>query len=164
MNVIFLDIDGVLNDSQSKTKTPNGFVGIDDKKVKALGEIAKYLDAKIVLSSTWKNEWSKDKYLCSKDAIYMINKLKYKGNILIYDKINETTEVSRGWDILQWIRNHNVDKYIILDDFGFDFLEYEEISSHVIKTLDGIQTAYPLMPNHVDYIDDCIKIINNSFG
>ena len=40
MKVIFLDIDGVLNDAYTDAKSPNGFIGLDDNKIECLKEIS----------------------------------------------------------------------------------------------------------------------------
>ena len=55
MNVVFLDIDGVLNDDNTTEKTPQGFIGIDDEKVIFLKKICDKLKATIVLSSDWRD-------------------------------------------------------------------------------------------------------------
>ena len=60
MKVIFLDIDGVLNCQSSKSSC-HGMVGIDNDKVKRLKEIVKATGAKMVLISTWKTDWQKEK-------------------------------------------------------------------------------------------------------
>ena len=39
MKVIFLDIDGVLNNEYSKTRAPSGVIGIDGDKVKRLRQL-----------------------------------------------------------------------------------------------------------------------------
>lgn len=47
MKIIFLDIDGVLNYENSKSK-------VEEEKVKLLKEIVGRTDAEIVLSSDWR--------------------------------------------------------------------------------------------------------------
>ena len=54
MKVIFLDIDGVLNNEYSKTRAPSGVIGIDGDKVKRLRKIVESTGAKLVLTSSWK--------------------------------------------------------------------------------------------------------------
>ena len=51
MKVIFLDIDGVLNEEKSRSRCV-GYKGIDDKKAENLAKIVRATDAKIVLVST----------------------------------------------------------------------------------------------------------------
>ena len=57
MNVIFLDIDYVLN-GKSTTDHIGRIRGIDDEKVALLKELVDYSNAIIVLSSSWKEYWS----------------------------------------------------------------------------------------------------------
>ena len=71
MNVIFLDIDGVLNYSESESR--NGlYLGIDSKRIKNLAKIVAATDAKIVLTSTWKDSYVIGGYKdqCSKTGKY----------------------------------------------------------------------------------------------
>ena len=58
MKIVFLDIDGVLNCEGSRSRCV-GYRGIDDKKVENLAQIVKATGAKIVLISTWKDDWRK---------------------------------------------------------------------------------------------------------
>lgn len=54
--VIFLDVDGVLNTRTTVQRTPEGYRGIDDARVKVLADaIKKYGGADIVLTSDWKD-------------------------------------------------------------------------------------------------------------
>lgn len=135
VNVIFLDVDGVLNDYETKEKNPNGNTGIDDDKVKRLSQIASYLKAEIVLTSSWKFEFEeKDVH---PDYDYLVKKLgkynlKIKGNTqdMVFD---------RGHGILTWIRqqslfDRDVDKFIILDDREFEYDLNPGIPEHVILT------------------------------
>ena len=52
MKVIFLDVDGVLNDDYTADRSPAGFIGIDDGMVANLERIVRKTGAKIVLSSS----------------------------------------------------------------------------------------------------------------
>lgn len=51
MKVIFLDIDGVLNDNNTKSISPNGFTFVDTSKILRLKRIIDSTEAKVVLSS-----------------------------------------------------------------------------------------------------------------
>ena len=74
MKVIFLDIDGVLNNANTKDRTPDKFIGIEDIFVKRLVDIVRSTKTKVVLSSSWRTMWEDEP-----DYIYMIEKLKSKG-------------------------------------------------------------------------------------
>ncbi len=58
MNVIFLDIDGVLN-SRETEESCNGVIGIDSDKVARLAEIVTSNNAILLLTSTWRLHWWK---------------------------------------------------------------------------------------------------------
>ena len=57
--VIFLDVDGVLNNSDTKGEW-DPYVKIDDKLVERLATIVRATHAEIYLVSDWKREWYKD--------------------------------------------------------------------------------------------------------
>lgn len=161
INYIFLDIDNVLNEPSSNSQSPDGYLGIDDEKVECLGKIAEALNAKIILSSSWKNELDENLRPISKDGKYMLNKFKYKGNFSLAGKIIDITEFKRGESILQFLKDKNVGSYIIIDDFEFDFNSFEEIKTHVVKTEYGIFTASAFCNNPAKEVLDCLNVIEN---
>ena len=125
MKVIFLDIDGVLNEEKSRSRCC-GYKGIDDKKVENLAKIVKSTGAKIVLISTWKDDWRKtDKARQGMMANYLDKKLKKQG-LVVLDKTESVDKasgfhLSRGEGILQYLSTHTVEKHVILDDYQFDY-------------------------------------------
>ena len=154
---IFLDVDGVLNDSYTEEKTPEGYIGIDSEKIEILKDISNYLDATIILTSDWKEEWEKDIDICGIDGQYLIDKLA-EFDLYISDKTIDSQGISRrGVGILNYIREHNIDKYIIFDDNEFDFGGYPEIKSHFIQTPDGINTAK--IYDEKNAVEDVVKIV-----
>lgn len=141
MKVIFLDIDGVLNCSTSKSRCIDDVCGvihgIDSDKVKRLAKIVEATGAKIILSSDWKDGW--EKYYTSQKpshAKYLDNHLKKKGNLTIFDK----TPLShsgywRGEEILTYLRSHpDITNYVILDDTFFEDFSDKEIEEHLVLT------------------------------
>ena len=125
MKVIFLDIDGVLNEESSRSRCC-GYKGIDDKKVENLAMIVKATGAEIVLISTWKDDWRKtDKSHQGMLANYLDKKLKKQG-LAVLDKTESVDRasgfhLSRGEGILQYLSTHTVEGYVILDDYQFDY-------------------------------------------
>lgn len=129
MKIIFLDIDGVLNSqkfldaggNQKQTKFPE-FVSkfIDCHAVSLLKQIVDATNAKIVISSTWKNgvdrtpEWFVDLFntICG----------------IQFDVIDKTPllDTSRGEEIKAWLDNNHVDNFVIIDDDGNDFLDEQK--------------------------------------
>lgn len=142
MKVIFLDIDGVLNCATSRSSCidVDGRVikGIDSDKVKRLAKIVEATGAQIILSSDWKDGWSK--YYTSpkpSHAKYLDNHLYKKGRLTIKDKTPSTHKGSwfRGEEILSYLRLHkDVENYVILDDTFFEDFSIKEISEHLVLT------------------------------
>ena len=142
MNIIFLDIDGVLNCITSKSYCidDNGRIikGIDSDKVKRLAKIVEVTGAQIVLSSDWKEGWNKY-YTNQKPSHvkYLDNHLYKKGKLIIKDKTPDTNKGSwfRGEEILMYLRIHSgIDNYVILDDTFYDDFVNKEIEEHLVLT------------------------------
>lgn len=142
MKVIFLDIDGVLNCSTSKSFCidDDGRVikGVDSDKVKRLAKIVESTGAQIILSSDWKDKWNKY-YTSSKPshAKYLDNHLYKKGRLTIKDKTPSTSKGSwfRGEEILTYLRLHqDIENYVILDDTFFEDFDNKNIIDHLIIT------------------------------
>jgi len=163
MNIVFLDIDGVLNNFMTTEKSPMGFTGIDSDKVSILSKVVKGLNAVIVLTTDWKLDWDFDKTKCTKDGLYMENKLKEFG-LNIYGKTYEEKQQDRCKGIMEWMNNQKekIDKFIILDDNEFDISLYNDLSKHFILTLDGIENsvAFDIKPS--EEVLFCLDIIENS--
>ena len=151
--IIFLDVDGVLNCSSTKDRCM-GYIGIEDKKVSYLKQIVDTTKASIVLVSTWKYYWHKEKEMKWKQdemANYLDDKLSEVG-LYIWDKTKEVQK--RGKEIKNFIdelnaRNIEVEKFVILDDEVLDYIE-EGLSNNLVHTnyLIGLT------------INDSIKAIN----
>ena len=123
MKLIFLDVDGVLNEEKSRSRCV-GYKGVDDKKAENLALIVRATGAKIVLISTWKDGWRKtDKAHQGMMANYLDKKLKKQG-IAVFDKTRDTAEkvyLSRGEGILDFLQRHKAEKCVILDDYQYDY-------------------------------------------
>lgn len=116
MNVVFLDVDGVLNNHRTTSKSPEGYTGISTKLVRRLKNIIKSTDSVIVLTSTWKE--SSDVELA-----YLHKRL---GGIEIVDStsIVDNRSFLRGTEIRNWLKEHeDVEHFVILDDFDFNYME-----------------------------------------
>ena len=137
MNVIFLDIDGVMNNYQTRINgniTPSGYDGIDDKFVERIRQILSAVpNTKIVLTSDWKELFDEDmvplKVDGYKDAQYLLDKFKkfgievkeraygfLKDDELCYEPM------ARGKEIKFYLDSHkDVDNWVVLDHRAFDF-------------------------------------------
>lgn len=148
MKIIFLDIDGVLNgyglffhilcslhikSNCLNDILQNEFDGIVKRRVKRLAKIVKKTGAKVVLTSSKRLGWKKDKSTIKNLDNYF---RKYHINIIdITPKISGCN--SRSIEILTWLNQNKVDNFVILDDEIFDFDKYFQ-KKVVITSKNGI--------------------------
>ena len=158
MKVIFLDIDGVLNTSetfieQSKNYKQKGTynVEIDEFRVEYLKQIIEKTDAKIVLSSSWRYFFIKenDIVLPKTQKGLDLYKLLKKYNIEIYD-ITTKQHMKREEQINLWLRNHDVESFVVIDDCSYD------LQSFIGKEL--IKTSFTKDAEMLIDMDDCIGL------
>lgn len=111
MNVLFLDVDGVLNNEAAfirHSKEDKGELSmwvLDDECVQLLKEVVQETGCKLVLSSTWRKHEDAIKVLESK-GLKFIGKTKSLPGI-------------RGLEIERWLKDNEhlrIEKFAILDD------------------------------------------------
>jgi len=119
MKVIFLDIDGVL------TTPATQFKYFAKESLDALNKILQETGAKIVISSTWRKYDSHCARIRS-----MFSKYGFPDNIIISSTPRHADGI-RGKEILQWLKENPVDKYVVLDDESFDIKDYTD---RLVKT------------------------------
>ena len=114
--LIFIDVDGVLNTTNSRfTKYE-----VKESNVEALGMLIKkgYI-VKVVLSSTWRLGYDKDYKQCSPQVQNLRTKLASVG-ITIYDKTPIYKDKTRDVEITRYIKGYELKydnfTYVILDD------------------------------------------------
>lgn len=131
MKVIFLDVDGVLNFEGSDAKAPGGVMGIASRPVKVLSQIVKATGAKIVLASTWGEDWNMNEDECTSLGVYLDKKLRREG-LHIMDKIEDSP--FRGKAIRAWLdKRPNVTDWIVIDDTEFADYKACAITAHLVK-------------------------------
>ena len=138
MKIIFLDIDGVLNSKETLTRA-NSIIGIDPFLVSIFNRIIFATDAKIVISSSWRNSESEREEIRKRVMPFLDITPNCKSRI-------------RGDEIKEWLdKQSDVEKYAILDDDSDMLKEQlpnffhttwengltEEIANEVIKHLNG---------------------------
>ena len=153
MKVIFLDIDGVLNDAYSTERTPLGYIGIDDDKLGNLRKIVSETGAYIVLTSTWKVNWKEGVETDDPDGQYLMKRFAKVG-LAIYGKTDDQW-VNRGRGITDWIKAHGVvESWVVIDDIQFkDFPRYG-IMKHFV------QTSFAHEGLNEELTQKCIDILN----
>lgn len=101
-NILFLDIDGVLNRNSTKERIGN-YMGIDAELLTRFRGLLERVDADVVLSSSWRlfDEFN-----------------KYARSVLpIVDETPVINGVPRGEEIALWLAAHpEVERYAIIDD------------------------------------------------
>lgn len=132
---VFLDVDGVLNARTTCQRTPNGYTGIDDARVKILANAIKMYDnIEVILTSDWKEMDESDD-----DYLYLLEKLDVYG-LILSGKTNDQGS-NRGKGIINYLKNHpEITDFVILDDNKFDFEDYEQLWERLLLT-DGIEKA-----------------------
>lgn len=131
MKVIFLDIDGVLN-CQASGAQHRGGIGIEPENVKHLAHIVENTGAVIVLTSTWKLHWSKNKDNQHPSGAYVDQMLSEFG-LTVLDKTPLGVS-QRGAGIQKYLEEHSVDSWVVLDDEIFPDFEQYGILSRLVKS------------------------------
>lgn len=141
MKVIFLDIDGVLNTSQTfidiyeeYTKTGIRRVEIDLNRVQILKEIVDETNAVIVLISSWKSfgKMINGTYIpLNKKMTDLLNIFERYG-LYIYDIVSESNEAVNKNEIYAWLEGKDVDSFIILTDDTYYLKDF--INKELIRT------------------------------
>lgn len=132
MKVIFCDIDGVLNEDSTPTRTKSRVIFIDEEKLLRLKRIVDATGAKIVLSSTWRYDRENAKF----NADFLeLQEAFHKVGLEFYSFTPvDAIGIRRGMEITAWLGLHpEVERHIILDDELFDF-EERGLLPRLVKT------------------------------
>ena len=137
MKVIFLDIDGVLNTKSYRENPEVDYFEqpISEVHMCLLEYLVKSTGAKIVLSSTWREYWDKGKLQFDRFGDY-INRLFAEYGLEIYDKTPELRGRSEEIDAWKKLHQDELESYVILDDFDFEWSQENE--KHLVKTMDEV--------------------------
>ena len=124
MKIIFLDVDGVLNNTSTQ-ETFEEYYFVEDEKVELLKQLVTRTNAKLVLSSTWREGWYARERIENpsksfKSAIRVFEALEKKLSEYDLEFLSYTEDFgSRGEEIDLWLKNwkgEQVENFIILDD------------------------------------------------
>lgn len=152
-NIIFLDIDGVLNGynkwnllgwkivclTKSKRlrhwyrKLTDPF-GVHKRKVKRLAKIVRATNAKVVMSSSWRFGWWNKPYEELFEDQKKLTDLLNKCDIEVIDITPESPDHRRDKEIKEWLTTHKdlVKRFVILDDERYDLECF--VGSHLVQT------------------------------
>ena len=141
--IIFLDLDGVLNDHK---RLNNGYCGIKKENV----DIFNYLltevpDAKIVISSAWR-------YMICQDAMTLLGfeylllshgvqcRKKIVGFTVRDERITE-----RKNQILHWVESNHIDNYVVLDDLDLQMENHVQTNYSVGLSFNEVDKAIKML-------------------
>lgn len=147
MRVIFLDIDGVLNDMRQHG---NGFFGTNKENVEVMNTLlSQFPDAKIVISSSWRymiqeKSMTVDGFtnmLLSHglDCLSLNGSTSYKhggyqSRVLGRTALDEEIK-GRGKQIKSYLECHpSISNFVIFDDMLWDFEKYPHLMTQLILT------------------------------
>ena len=127
MKVIFLDVDGVLN-TIFTTRRIYSYTFVDTRKLLRLRDIVERTGAKLVLSSTWRI------------TDLPIHQLTHDALVAEFERVRcplwfSTTPylpATKRWqEINAWLILHDVEDFIILDDWGEE--EFRPMMDRLVK-------------------------------
>ena len=168
MNIVFLDVDGEL--TYAEYKNPNT-ANIDISKVQLLKQICDTTNAKVVISSSWREAKNQPCKIYEKLCeILKNNNIEVIGDTPFIPEensaeINKSRDIEvakiqlkygtgRGAEIQKWIQEHDVDNFAILDDEDWCWEEYGYDTHWVQPTWFGNGGL------HQEHVNKAIKILN----
>lgn len=114
--LLFLDIDGVLNNAIFNVEFSIRFqrqmaLGFDPENMKALNEIIRETDCKLVISSSWRM-YLRDGFDLQAFT-FLLSTHGCNGEV-----VGSTCYEGayRGWQIQQYLKENPTDRYVVLDD------------------------------------------------
>lgn len=164
MNIIFLDVDGVLNDFYSLRKRKNRNIFekpeplLDEDKIRLLKELVDKTNSKIVLSSSWRAFFYKDTLDPKNRYGEELRRLLHKYSLEIYSMTGRSKTGIREDEINDWLNNHSdIESFVILDDEKSHLQSF--VNSNLVKTeyYDELSENCGLTRSHVD---EAIKILS----
>ena len=129
-----LDVDGVINTTKTKRrlKCCDKFNFVDARKVLRLRDIVERTGAKLVLSSTWRFGADPKAFCLEREALReLVAEFQRLRCPLWFDTTPYLPSAKRWQEINAWLMLHDVDDFIILDDWGEE--EFRPMMDHLVK-------------------------------
>lgn len=142
MKIIFLDIDGVMNNeidyNEDEMKTPDDM--ISRRCVENLNELIENTGAKVVISSTWRHGRTVEQLQ------QILNKFGFVGEVIDKTPSLPGDYTVRGNEILKWMKDNkeiigeyhsDFTKYVIFDDDS-DMLYWQRNNFILVDSFCGL--------------------------
>jgi hypothetical protein len=138
MNIVFLDIDGVLASWLKMGVSRDEFgIPFEQTAIDALNEVTNLIDGKIVISSTWRKT--------RKLEVFQEHFLK-RGITAEVVGLTPELDDGRADEIQTWIDENEVDYFIIIDD------DTRGIEEHFKENMNVLRTNLYRCLDHYDYL------------
>jgi hypothetical protein len=148
LKVIFLDVDGVLNNDATTTHTKGGAEFVDDYLIERLKGLIDATGATVIMSSSWRYGLTCERH--HDDFVELIEKLESHG-VCVSGYTPTMNTAHKSVEIKQYLLDHpEVDRFVILDDD-----EIELYPDQHVETLN----RYGLTDENVD---EAIEILNKN--
>jgi len=137
---VFLDVDGVLNCSATTELSPEGYIGVEDGKIKLLADFVRETGAKVVLTSDWKDQALRFREINpGADLAYLLNKLAEHGvEVEAY-----TRDGDRGTAVRDFLEKYP-GRAVIFDDNWLHSFKDAGVTKYLVQTspLAGLQPKH----------------------
>lgn len=131
MKVIFLDVDGVLNNFHTRTVTSDGWCFVDGFLIERLRTLVKASGAKVILSSTWRDGWNREDESQNELCFIELRDALREHDIEIFDALPLPLRTRRSIAIREFFDNWKgepIEEFVILDDWN----DVGEFSNHLV--------------------------------
>ena len=149
MKILFLDFDGVLNSERYLRNSQSFGPQLEEAKMGLLKKIINATNAKIVLSTSWREHWDKSSDQCDSTG-KEINCIFNRFGLEIFDK-TPFLSLNREREIERWLNeNPNASNFVLLDD---RFLDSEILRGHLVKTSNYIGLNEKAVKEAIDILN-----------
>ena len=124
--------DGVVNCWSTKERAPSKVIGVEQRLIALVKEIVDATGAKLVLSSTWRQDWFYE-HMGGDDWPYLRSEFA-KQDLYFIDHTPLHKSRHRGEEIKDWLENteYDVKSYVVIDDEMFDIWDLHD--GHMVQT------------------------------
>ena len=175
MKVIFLDIDGVLNTSETYRKrreeyikTKRWITEIDLHRVARLKYIINMTGAKVVLSSSWRlmGEFSDGEYISKSNLLKELLDIFNSFGIKIYDITPHLDYGSkRDKEIMKWLKGKDIESFVVIDDetsFLMEFVQNELIKTSFLPDGEMLMNMDDCTGLCEEHVNKAIAVLNSN--